>query len=249
MIKLILGVSRRADWSREEWLTHYQERHGPLVAGLRLFGSHTRKYVQNYAIWPEETSGITNHVDGISELWFNDIESLKAAYADPAYMDLVRPDELCFCDLNSVIGGIGHEYPVLVEATENTDKTWVRKSRVRLIIFRIAADGLSDAALRNEWLSAADEISHCPSFARYVRAYVQTHLRNDESPLPSGSPFGVIDEFWFQTEADAFAYWRDISETGPIRRLALQFTAPASAITCLVRGHAVFLDPSDRGQA
>jgi hypothetical protein len=149
MIKLILGVARRADWSREEWLTHYTERHGPLAAGLKVFSQHTLRYVQNYALTPEIFSTIPNfarQIDGISELWFHDVAVLAAAYADPNYMALVRPDELTFCDLNAITGGIGLEYQILTETLDDTDKKWVRKSRTRLIIFRQAAPAVEPSS-------------------------------------------------------------------------------------------------------
>jgi hypothetical protein len=237
MIKLTLGVSRRADWSREEWLTHYTERHGPLAAGLKIFGSHTLKYVQNYAQTVDESAGLANHaswIDGVSELWFRDVEALRSAYADPGYMSLVRPDELSFCDLNSIMGGVGREYPIVKEPADDSDKKWVHKSRSRLLVYRKAAAGRPDESLQQQWLESADVISHEASFRRYATAYVQTHIQNDESPLPSSCPYGVIDELWFQSNADAIAWWKATREAKAIPELEQQVTAAAETLVLLV---------------
>jgi hypothetical protein len=245
MIKLTLGVSRRADWSRQDWLTHYAERHGPLVAGLKIFGSHTLKYVQNYAQTPDESSPIASHaswIDGVSELWYRDVEALKSAYEDPGYMSLIRPDELSFCDLNSILGGVGREYPIVIEPVDDDDKTWVHKDRSRLLVYRKAAPEHSDASLQAAWLESAGTISQDSSFRRYVSAYVQTHIQNDESPLPSSCPFGVIDEFWFRSNADAIAWWQETRVAEPIRELEQRVTSAAEMLICLVRSHSVFED-------
>jgi len=243
MIKLTLAVSRRADWSRKDWLTHYAERHGPLAAGLKLFGSHTVKYVQNYAQDLDSSHELDKYLakaDGVSELWFRDVEALKSAYADPGYMSLLRPDELSFCDLNSIVGGIGREYTIVPEPADDSDRKWVHKSRSRLLIYRKAVSGRSDESLQKLWLESADTIAGDSSFRRYATAYVQTHIQNDESPLPSSCPYGVIDEVWFQSNADAIAWWTASREAESIQKLEQRATSAEETLICLVRSHSVF---------
>jgi hypothetical protein len=245
MLKLILGVSRRADWSRDEWLTHYKERHGPLVAGLEIFGSQTLRYVQNYPFLPPSNAVIPNHavmIDGISELWYSDLEAIRASYADPAYMSLIRPDELSFCDLNSIVGGIGHEHSIVAEPLQGNDKKWVHRSRCRLLIYRRAAAASSDSTFQRAWLDASERISGEDSFRRYVRAYVQTHIQNEESPLPTSCPYAVIDEFWFRSDADAVAYWQETRSTSLVAQLERTVTLPDEALVCFVHSHTVFED-------
>jgi hypothetical protein len=242
MIKLTLGVARRADWSRQEWLTHYTERHGPLAAGLKLFGRHCLRYVQNYALTPPADFIIEDRVDGVSELWFEDVASLQAAYADPGYMNLLRPDELSFCNLNSIIGGVGREYVILAEAMDESDKKWVRKCRSRLLVYRKAAEGISNAGLQRDWLEGAEVISRQENFRHYLRGYVQTHLQSDESPLPGTCPYGAIDEFWFQSDADAVAYWSETRGEPAIDALSARLTVPLEALVVFARPHTVFED-------
>jgi hypothetical protein len=213
------------------------ERHGPLAAGLKLFASHTLKYVQNYALPPE--TPIPNHaanIDGVSELWFDDVAALNAAYADPLYMSLIRPDELSFCDLNSITGRVGREIRITVEPDDESDQKWIRKSRSRLLVYRKAGAGISDAAFQQDWLHAAEAITQEPHFQRLVRAYVQTHIQNNESPLPSTCPFAVIDEFWFRSDADAITYWTKRQDS----QVAQTHTAPDDALAFFARSHIVF---------
>jgi hypothetical protein len=242
MIKLTLGVAKRADWSREEWLTHYTERHGPLAAGLKIFGSHCLRYVQNYVRMPAADFIIEDRVDGVSELWFTDIASLQAAYADPGYMRLLRPDELSFCDLNSIIGGVGLEHIILAETMDDSDKKWLHKCRARLLVYRKAAAGISDADLQREWLQGTEGVSRQDSFRRYVRGYTQTHLQSDKSPLPGTCPYGLIDEFWFQSDADAVAYWAGTRGEAVVIALEARLTVPLEALVVFARPHTVFED-------
>jgi hypothetical protein len=223
-------------------LTHYQERHGPLAAGLKIFGSHCLRYVQNYVQTPASNLSIEDRVDGISELWFDDLGSLQAAYADPGYMSLLRPDELSFCDLNSIIGGVGREHVILAESMDDSDKKWLRKCRSRLSVYRKASAGTSDAVLQREWLQGAAAISLEENFQQFVRGYVQTHLQGDESPLPGTCPYGVIDEFWFQSDADAVAYWTQTRRTGVMGGLEARWTVQDEAFVVFARPHTVFED-------
>ena len=39
--------------------------------------------------------------DGCAELWFDSVEALQQAISEPAYLSIIRPDELiCFDDLS-----------------------------------------------------------------------------------------------------------------------------------------------------
>ncbi len=59
-----------------------------------------RRYVQQHAL-PVELPGMPPpKYDGITELWFDDVESLGRCFSDPEYMARVRPDEEAFLDLH-----------------------------------------------------------------------------------------------------------------------------------------------------
>ena len=82
MIKSISLLTRRAEISHEEFLRHWHEEHAALshaVTGLR-------RYVQNVIVQETSRPDVPDHqiaVDGIAELWYDDLQSWKAAYASP----------------------------------------------------------------------------------------------------------------------------------------------------------------------
>ena len=71
MHKLLSVLKRKTGMSREEFLKYWKENHGPLamrsIPGLR-------RYVHNR---PVEIPGVESDVDGIAELWFDDLAALE----------------------------------------------------------------------------------------------------------------------------------------------------------------------------
>lgn len=82
MIKRISFLTRRDDWSEEDFRQHWLEVHGALaqkVPGMR-------RYVQNHIVGHSghpllPASG--GRVDGVAELWFDDRESMEKALSSP----------------------------------------------------------------------------------------------------------------------------------------------------------------------
>lgn len=80
MVKAIFIVSKRSGLTLSEFSARWQEVLGPLVA--RAPG--LRRYVQNHGIPASYASGGNTH-DGWSELWFDDLGSLRSALAAPQW--------------------------------------------------------------------------------------------------------------------------------------------------------------------
>ena len=60
-----------------------------------------RRYIQQHAI-PVELPGMPPvKYDGITELWFDDVDSLARCFSDAEYLRLIRPDEESFLDLHA----------------------------------------------------------------------------------------------------------------------------------------------------
>jgi uncharacterized protein (TIGR02118 family) len=74
MIKSIGGLKRKKGITREQFLYHYEKIHGPMFLAKSMPG--LRKYVQYH---PAKVEGyeFEKDIDGISVMWFDDIESLK----------------------------------------------------------------------------------------------------------------------------------------------------------------------------
>jgi hypothetical protein len=244
MIKLLGAIQKKAGWSDEDWFAHYIERHGPLTAGVRCFYAHTRKYIQNYASLGDKMAGVANHADwliGVSELWFDDAREINAAFEHPDYMGILHPDELRFVNPAGLVCAVGVEHEIVSKPEEATDdKRWARGSRWHTFVFRKAATGQSDKELQAVWQDAAASIKREPAFERYVRGYVQTHAIQIDSPLPIKCPYGVVDEFWSDSEHDAIAYWRETRSSAATQDVERRLTHSADTLVMITRSHIVF---------
>ncbi len=106
MIKLVYCVRKRKDMSQAAFSRYWLERHGPLVRSLaEALGA--RRYVQSHTIEPEmndallKSRGLSEPYDGITELWWDDIERYKATAHSPAAREARRAlleDEANFID-------------------------------------------------------------------------------------------------------------------------------------------------------
>ena len=71
MIKHFSMIKRKKGLTRERFLRHWEEIHGPLVVSKNIPG--LRRYVQNHTV-PD----VESDIDGIAELWYDDIESAQS---------------------------------------------------------------------------------------------------------------------------------------------------------------------------
>ncbi len=93
MLKFIVILYKRPDLTRQQFRRHLQEVHGPLAMDL----PGLRKYVQNFVL---EDPKRKPRWDAVVELYFDNWESMEAAWASPqgaasdadlpAFADLTR---------------------------------------------------------------------------------------------------------------------------------------------------------------
>jgi uncharacterized protein (TIGR02118 family) len=107
MIQLVFCLRRRAELTREAFLARWLDGHAPLVR-THAAALGIRRYVQVHTL---ETSayaalaavrGGPPAYDGVAELWFDSLEALRTAAADPAGRRAGRTlleDERAFIDL------------------------------------------------------------------------------------------------------------------------------------------------------
>ena len=89
MIKLVFCARRRADFTREEFQDYWINNHAPLVrARAKALGAV--RYVQNHTIDTElnalllDSRGMkVEPYDGITEVWWPDMEAFLAAMGEP----------------------------------------------------------------------------------------------------------------------------------------------------------------------
>ena len=110
MVKLIYLITRKPGLSVEEFQRYWRETHGP-IAG-RLPG--LRRYVQCH-VPPElydRPSGEGPAYDGAAELWFDDLDALRAAMRSPE-VEAAREDERNFIDHSKVFAIVTEEKPIV----------------------------------------------------------------------------------------------------------------------------------------
>ena len=94
MLKFIVTVYPRADFSRAEFVRYFREVHGPLAEKL----PGLRRYVQNFVM--DDPRRKHPGWEVVSELYFDDYAAMEAAWATPegqaatddldAFADLTR---------------------------------------------------------------------------------------------------------------------------------------------------------------
>lgn len=98
MIKMIALLKRRPELSRTEFVKHWRETHGPLARGI----PGLRRYIQSHIVGERSRPDIPDisvEVDGIAELWFDDIEAMEEVHRDERMRRLLADGAL-------FIGGI-----------------------------------------------------------------------------------------------------------------------------------------------
>jgi uncharacterized protein (TIGR02118 family) len=98
MIKVVYTAARKPGLAGDEFRQHWFEVHGEL--GARVPG--LRRYVQNHGVVEAYPIRPTTH-DGFSELWFDDMESLRRAWSSPEWAALGEDGKTLFSYPMSVV--------------------------------------------------------------------------------------------------------------------------------------------------
>ena len=113
MITMIVFVRRKADMSHDAFSRYWFEQHGPLVKSIPEFMRHVHKYIQYHPAPGQAAAGslfgdIPDY-DGVGEIWFDSREAMNAAFREPRYLEIIKPDELRFIDIEACLSFIGDE--------------------------------------------------------------------------------------------------------------------------------------------
>jgi uncharacterized protein (TIGR02118 family) len=109
MVKLIYCLRKRADLSSEAFHLYWYEQHGPLVKSFAE-AIRARKYVQSHTIASDlnalfvQSRGLAPAYDGVTEVWWDSLESLKEGMATAEGLAAHRAlleDEKTFIDFSA----------------------------------------------------------------------------------------------------------------------------------------------------
>jgi len=107
MIKSLTFLKRKPGLSREEFLRHWKEKHGPLAAKVV---PGLKKYVQCHPV-----PGIESDIDGIVELWWDSPESFQAflTWRQSDAANVLKEDEEKFVDTRQWTRFVAQEYLIV----------------------------------------------------------------------------------------------------------------------------------------
>jgi len=92
LLKQVTIFKKRPDLARSAFEEHWRTRHAEVVCEL----PGLRRYVQNHMV-----GDAGDHVDGIAEVWFDDIDAMRANAGHPA-LEAIRADERAFIDVDTM---------------------------------------------------------------------------------------------------------------------------------------------------
>jgi uncharacterized protein (TIGR02118 family) len=100
MIKFTILLRRRPGFTHTQFVDYHRRRHAPLFMSMPVVRDNVRRYVQQHTVDASLPGLPATTIDGITELWFDDVESVARVFTAPSYLDTVRPDEEKFLDLH-----------------------------------------------------------------------------------------------------------------------------------------------------
>jgi uncharacterized protein (TIGR02118 family) len=107
VVKLIYCISKKPELTIEEFQRYWRDTHGPIAGAI----PGLRRYVQCHTA-PETYASRPPGFDGAAELWFDDLDALRAAMRSPEVAAAVE-DEKNFIDHSRVASFITVEKPVV----------------------------------------------------------------------------------------------------------------------------------------
>lgn len=113
MIKLVVCAVRRSDFTFEQFDAYWRDQHGPLVASVPEFTRHVRRYVQCHLTSAELPFEPAREYDGMAELWFDSVAEMEAAFAEPRYLEVIKPDERKFLDMDKLRSFVTEDLTVI----------------------------------------------------------------------------------------------------------------------------------------
>ena len=101
MIKFTILLVRKPGQTHEQFVEHHKIVHASLFMSIPVVKQTVRRYVQQHGMDVQLPGMPKTRFDGITELWFDDVEALGRCFSDPEYLAKVRPDEEAFLDLHA----------------------------------------------------------------------------------------------------------------------------------------------------
>ncbi|WP_334143501.1 EthD domain-containing protein [Rhabdothermincola sp.] len=114
MVKLVAFLKRKPGLTLEEFYDHWENRHGPLIANTPELARHIVRYEQHRRTALAGWMG-TEGFDGVTIQWMASPAAFEAFVAEPAYAELIAPDEQRFLDTDSLVWMVTSEPTIVID--------------------------------------------------------------------------------------------------------------------------------------
>jgi uncharacterized protein (TIGR02118 family) len=112
-LKVDILSRRRDDMTHAQYLAHWRDVHAPLFRVQPIVKQCIRRYVQSRIIGDRPLGLFDSSIDGIVQLWFDDLAGFRTYYASDNYRDVIQPDEKRFTDADRCELVFSHETVII----------------------------------------------------------------------------------------------------------------------------------------
>jgi hypothetical protein len=225
MMKMMILAPRRSGMSHAEFRSYVTEIHGPLVRSVPEVARDIRHYHYNFPVHgaadPAFGHPLADHLDIVTQGWFDSREAQLANMAEPRYLEIVRPDEQRFA-------GPGAVMHYTHEARVSGGEGLVPGSKI--FYFRRRRADLTREEFQQTWRTRFfDVFSANRALPGIAGKYIQNHSLSEAEHPDGGNTkyFDVIDELWLR-KPDALERLRDdVGSTAEVQRLEAELLEPA----------------------
>ncbi|MBL6952067.1 MAG: EthD family reductase [Alphaproteobacteria bacterium] len=102
MIKRISLLTRRPELSHDEFVRHWLEVHGPLARVVPGIRRYVQSHIQGESV-RADIPAPDMEIDGIAELWYDDIEAMERSSATPEAQALYADGALIIGQIKSFV--------------------------------------------------------------------------------------------------------------------------------------------------
>lgn len=187
MLKQVTIIKKRPDLSADAFEEHWRTRHAEVVCEL----PGLRRYVQNHM------AAAGSRVDGIAEVWFDDIDAMRANVGHPA-LEAIRADERNFIDVDTMDS-------IIVEPATIIDG---EATGAKLIVLVKRNPAIEPERFHRAWrdevggaMAALAEEPHAPT------RYEQDHTRAGAYRQGREPAFDGTASLWFPDQDAAGAFF------------------------------------------
>ena len=195
MIKLFIFLKRAPMLTDEALWTHWLDVRAPLVARVPACRERAHRYVVNRALHEVAILELTlSDLDGADELWFDNLDDLRAVIGDPAFSAAVQAD-VAFLDPTRTI----------VLPCQESVQFERGFGSVKFMGLSRRHPSLGHDEWCRYWIDVHGPLAHgIPEFTRYYGRYVHNYVIPDDPAEADSLEFDGIVEEWLEN-ADAMA--------------------------------------------